>query len=218
LIPKKNIYVFSGLGADERVFKHIDLSPHNIMFMPWIKPMDKEAIEDYAARLCQLILTPDPILIGLSFGGIIAVEAAKKIAPEKLVLISSTKTRMELPFYFRIAGLLKLYKLVPASFYMNPGRFIHWMFGASTIEDKTLLNQIMNDTDPRFLQWALNSAMEWKNNSKPENVYHIHGSMDRILPASFVDYDSLVRKGGHLMILNRAMEVTNLLRQIIDLK
>jgi hypothetical protein len=45
------IYLFSGLGADERVFQHLDISGHEHVFVKWVIPKTDETIESYAARL-----------------------------------------------------------------------------------------------------------------------------------------------------------------------
>lgn len=79
----KELYIFSGLGADERVFQKLDFFGFTTIFIKWVVPQEKETIEDYATRILNQITTTKPILIGLSFGGIIAVEVAKLIATEK---------------------------------------------------------------------------------------------------------------------------------------
>ena len=99
----KTVYVFSGLGADERVFHKIDFSGYDVHFIKWITPQKNESIESYALRLTSQITKPLPVLIGLSFGGMMAVEVAKHIATEKIILISSAKSKNEIPFYFRTA-------------------------------------------------------------------------------------------------------------------
>ena len=97
---KKELYIFSGLGADERVFQRLDFSGFSPTFIKWIVPQDKETIENYATRLLDQITTTNPTLIGLSFGGLIAVEVAKQIDTEKVILIASAKTKKEIPFYW----------------------------------------------------------------------------------------------------------------------
>jgi hypothetical protein len=47
----KNIYFFSGLGADERVFQYVDLSFCNPIFIKWNLPFENESIENYAAKI-----------------------------------------------------------------------------------------------------------------------------------------------------------------------
>ncbi|MGB4775107.1 MAG: alpha/beta hydrolase, partial [Daejeonella sp.] len=107
-----DIYIFSGLGADERVFQTLDFSGLKVTFIHWLTPHKAETIEVYAKRLTSQITINKPVLIGLSFGGIMAVEVAKQINTEKIILIASAKIRQEIPFYYRFAGKLSLHKLI----------------------------------------------------------------------------------------------------------
>jgi thioesterase domain-containing protein len=88
----KELYIFSGLGADERVFQRLSFYGFRTTFVKWIVPLKKEKIEDYATRILDQITTVNPTLIGLSFGGLIAVEVAKQIETDKVILIASAKT------------------------------------------------------------------------------------------------------------------------------
>lgn len=50
------IYCFSGLGADERVFKFLELGDDfEIIPVAWIEPDDFERIESYSERICKTI-------------------------------------------------------------------------------------------------------------------------------------------------------------------
>jgi pimeloyl-ACP methyl ester carboxylesterase len=209
----KEIYIFSGLGADERVFQLLDFSEFSTTFIKWIVPQDRETIEHYTTRLLDQIKTKKPTLLGLSFGGIIAVEVAKQIDIEKVILIASAKTKNEIPFYYRFAGQLGLHKLVPTRILKSSNFFTNWLFGTRSTFDKKLLKQILMDSDPIFLKWAIDKVAKWANQTQPQNVYHIHGTSDRILPMSFVNCNVTIKNGGHLMTLNKADELNTLLQQ-----
>lgn len=211
----KKLYIFSGLGADRRVFKYLDFSGFDVTFIEWILPVDKETIEDYAKRLAKQIKIEKPILIGLSFGGIMATEVAKHIQTEKIILIASAKTKNEVPFYYRFMGALQLHKLVPTQLMKHANFFSFWLFGIKKQEDKKLLTEILKDTDPRFLKWAINAIVNWKNIKAPQNCFHIHGSSDKILPLRFVKADSIVEGGGHFMTINKHEELSLTIRQYL---
>ncbi|MEO1802961.1 MAG: alpha/beta hydrolase, partial [Cyanobacteria bacterium J06629_2] len=97
----KDIYCVSGLGADERVFQKLKFQGYQPVHIKWVEPEPQETIAEYTKRLTTQIKSECPILIGLSFGGIVAVEMSKHIATEKVILISSTKNQQEIPFYFQ---------------------------------------------------------------------------------------------------------------------
>ena len=211
----KKIYLFSGLGADERVFQKMDFSGFSVIYIKWIMPEKEETIENYANKLLIQIDTENPILIGLSFGGVIAIEVAKQIETEKVIILASAKTCNEIPFYFRWAGKIKLYKLLPTITLTKANFITYWLFGTTSKNEKYILNEILKDTDPRFLIWAIDKIANWTNKTSPENVIHIHGTADRILPIGFINCNFRIDQGGHFMTLNKAVELIKILRNII---
>lgn len=211
----KELYIFSGLGADERVFQLIDFSDYSTTFIKWIVPQDSEAIENYATRLLDQITSTKPTLIGLSFGGLIAVEVAKQIDTEKVILIASAKTKKEIPFYYRFAAQLRLHKLLPARILKTSNFITNWFFGTSSVFEKQLLKQILIDTDPNFLKWAIDKVARWTNKTQTKNLFHIHGTSDRILPFKFLNCNATIKNGGHFLTLNKAEELNQILRKQI---
>jgi hypothetical protein len=208
----KNVYLFSGLGADKRIFQRLSLPGYSLTYMEWKVPLDGESIEHYAGRLISQITTASPILIGLSFGGIMAIEIAKIIETEKVILISSVESGDEIPFYYRWMGHAGIHKHIPADFFKNDNFLTNWLFGTVSTFDQQVLRQILNDTNPAFFTWALDQVVHWKNHTLPDNLVHIHGSSDRILPIRFTRYDIVVRKGGHFMTLNKSDEINKILK------
>lgn len=201
----KEIYLVSGLGADKRVFASLDFSPFKTNHIEWVDPLKNETIEHYAKRLIRQIKTPSPILIGVSFGGMVAVEIAKQIDVEKIILISSAKTKYEIPVYFRCAGLLGINKLLPARLFKTVNRASYWLFGTTTKNEKELLRSVIGETDSNFLYWAIDKIVNWRNITALGNLTHIHGTNDKILPLRTADYR--IHDGGHLMVISKGREL-----------
>ncbi|RRB02262.1 alpha/beta hydrolase [Larkinella rosea] len=204
----KKVFIFSGLGADERVFKYVTFSEFDVTFIHWICPEENETIEHYAGRLIEQIHVNRPILVGLSFGGIMATEVAKLIDTEKIILIASAKNRQEVPFYYRFAGYFNFHKFLPTRLLKRPTRISDWFFGVQTREDRRMLAAILRDTDDVFLKWAIDKIVNWRNTILHQNLKHIHGTADRILPIRFIHCDLKVTGGGHFMTVNKSIELT----------
>jgi len=207
------IYIFSGLGVDKRVFDNIDFSDLNIAFVDWIDPFKNETFESYAYRISK-DFESNSILIGLSFGGMLAVEVSKIIPVKKVILIASAKNKSELPKWFLLAGRLNLNSLVPSSLFKTTNFITNWLFGVKTPSEKLLLKNIIKDTDSRFLKWAINQIVNWKNLSVPQNYIHIHGTHDRILPAKYLKIDYKIKNGGHFMTVNKAKEIEVIIKKL----
>ena len=209
----QEIYLLSGLGADQRVFDYLDLSNYKINHIRWITPFNNESISQYASRLLKQIYSENPLLMGVSFGGMMAIEIGKLISVKQIILISSAKTKTNLPFYYRIAGWSGLNKIIPESFLKSINPITFWFFGINSNEEKALLRSIINDTDIVFLRWAIHQIVNWKNDILLTNVTSIHGTHDRLLPNKEPDYK--IMNGGHLMIITKATEINNLLKSVI---
>ena len=211
-------YFISGLGADRRIFKHLQLPSGIILkYIDWIEPEKNESLQDYCKRLsAQIDAEDDFILIGLSFGGIVAIEI-NKILPSKLVvLISTVSQKTELPVLFRIINRLKIHKILPSTFYKWHNSFINWYFGAKTKEEINLLHEFLKSSSKSYLKWSVNQVLYWNNVERPSNVFHIHGTADKIFPCSRIQADVKVTGGDHLMVYDMPSQISKALSEKIN--
>lgn len=212
------VYFISGLGADERVFQFLDLSKIEHQFIHWNEPHKKEDISSYCERLIEQIdISQEVILIGISFGGIIAQEISKIINCKKVIIISSVKSVDEFSWQLKLASKLQLHKLAPLWFLTLSNKLTaDYYFGIESKAESILLHQIIKDTDPKFLVWAIDQIMNWKNEVYPENLVHIHGSSDRIFPIKYIKNVITLPKSGHFMIVNRFAKIEQLIFENIN--
>lgn len=208
------VYGFSGLGADERVYYLLNEKLiTEIIPVAWIPPFEKESIEEYAFRLSKKIeKSEEVILVGVSFGGIIAIEIAKLITPHKIILISSAVTLQEIPWYFRMMGLSKINKIIPPKFILPPAFINNWVFSIKKNEYKAMLKDILESTDKAFAKWAINQITNWKNLEEPRNVIRIHGTRDRLLPATNKT-NIKINDAGHFMVIENAEEIAAIINR-----
>ncbi len=215
-IHLKHIYCLSGLGADEKVFSKLDFKDNSVTFLQWLIPEKNESIEDYAKRLSTQITSPNPILIGLSFGGIMCIEIAKLIAVEKIIVLSSIKTRSELPLWMKAAGRLYLNRIFPMRSFKLIEPLEDYNLGVETVEEVKMVHLYRRTIDRRYTEWAINSILHWNNRNTPSNLIHIHGDRDRIFSIKKVKPHHVIKNGGHFMVMNKATEINIILKTIVD--
>jgi pimeloyl-ACP methyl ester carboxylesterase len=215
-IKMKHIYCISGLGADERVFAKFQFPQHEVHFIKWITPEKKESIEVYAKRLTEQIHHENPILIGLSFGGIMCTEISRQIKVELIIIISSVKFYSELPFWMQLSGKLKLNRLFPMRSFKIIEPIENYNLGVKTKEEIAMVNDYRKNIDPIYSNWAINAILNWKNKVPVKNIYHIHGDKDRIFKIKNIKADYTIKDGGHLMILQRSDEVNKIINSILQ--
>jgi pimeloyl-ACP methyl ester carboxylesterase len=211
----QKVYFISGLGADERAFSFLDLTFCHPVFVRWVRPAADESIQSYAARLKQQIPDENPVIVGLSFGGMLAVELAKAFPYRKLILLSSAKTRNEIPFYLRFMRYVPIHKLATPGFLKAANQLAYKLMGIHKRKDKVLFTEMLAQADDVFLKWAINTIINWQNQEVPANLVHIHGTKDILLPYLFVTPDVTVKGGVHLMVMNRPEQVSKLLKAAI---
>lgn len=211
----QTIYFISGLGANRRTFSLLDLSFCNPVFIDWEQPLVKETLPQYAKRLMERITEKEPVIIGLSLGGMLATEMAKLNPKAKVIIISSNKTSLELPAYLRAGLYLPVYRWSGKQTQQRAKFLYLWIFGARGERSKALLKSIMAESDPKLTAQFIDMILRWKNETVPPNVTHIHGTADKLLLHKKVKADYTIQGGTHLMIMNEAAEISALLKKLI---
>lgn len=204
------LYLIGGLGADERVFKDLKLNCET-KSIKWIEPLRNESLSSYATRLVSHINQNEKFgILGVSFGGIVAIELAKICKPEKLILVSSIETDDQLPLKYLDYLKIGLLNLIDAL--IKPPRFVlGYLFGA---KNKKLRYQIINDTNPKFIKWALLQIVLWKNQSNQFKPFRIHGSNDKLFPLKGQAIQ--IENGGHFMIVDKAAEISEIINEYLE--
>ncbi len=212
----RKVYIISGLGADEQAFQFLEFENVEPVYINWIAPASQgESMSSYARRLLPQITELYPVIIGMSFGGMMAIELSRYIAVEKIILISSVKGREELPKIFAPLGSIGIFKMLPFSFISKFRHINHFLFGAKTAIQKEILDATLAQTDSHFYKWAMRRVVRLKKTPKRINLVHIHGTKDLILPFKFVRPDYVIESGGHLMIIDHAKEISEILKKEI---
>jgi pimeloyl-ACP methyl ester carboxylesterase len=211
-----NAYFIPGLAADKRVFRHIRLPEgFEAHYLDWIRPENNETLRDYAHRMAEQIDAREPfILIGLSFGGMLAVEIAKKIPPKQLVLIATVPHHTHIPHYYKKAFNWGVHRLASPGVIKN---FVYFkrFFTSESPEDKLIIRQMARDMDHSFIRWAVDAIMKWDAGEELLDCVHIHGTHDEIFPHRYTKPSVSIPKAGHLMIFNRSSDINAVLRKVL---
>lgn len=212
----QKIYFISALGADSSIYTHIKLeSTYCIKYVEWLIPLKKESITHYCSRLIdENQISNNDIVIGTSFGGIIATEIGKLIHLKKLILISSISTSDEKPSRFKFLRIFRFNKLIPKSMLNNPKLIIKSCFGEVSVDERYFLSEMIKNYNVDLVYWSLNQIMKFNNRINPKNLVKINGSNDKTFPSKNIRTDYLI-DGTHLMVYNNALEVSSLLNELL---
>src|ERR1044071_2060901 len=104
-----DIIFIPGLGADERLFEFIETGNCKKHFIKWVKPQADESLQSYVQKIKDQVSSCElPVLVGVSLGGIIAMELREIMPVKKTILIASVKNKSEMPGYFNLINKIRL--------------------------------------------------------------------------------------------------------------
>jgi len=215
-MPKTHLYFVPGLAANTKIFERISLPEEHfeLHLLDWMLPTSiNESIQEYALRLCAKIQHKNPILVGVSFGGIIVQEMSKIIDCKKVIIISSIKSNKELPRRLKLAQITKAYKLFPSKIIANIESYEHYFFNDYLKKRAELYKIYLSIRDKDYLQWAIYNVLHWQQKEPLKDIIHIHGKKDEVFPIKHIKNSIEIENGTHVMILNKAKTISKILEK-----
>jgi len=218
-MKKTQIYFMPGLGANPKIFEHISLpkDTFEMHLLEWKTPVSEDqSIQDYAQRMAYEIKHQNPVLLGVSFGGVLVQEIAKIIDVEKIILVSSIKSHHEFPNRLKFLQKTKGYKFFPTKIIENFDKYKKYFLGDFLKKRADLYTNYLSVNDAKYLKWALHSLLHWQQENAPKNIVHIHGDNDHIFPSKHIKNFIKINNGTHVMILLKAKEISEIIIKSFD--
>ncbi|MEQ1744021.1 MAG: alpha/beta hydrolase [Saprospiraceae bacterium] len=214
----KKIFFISGLGANELAFSKVGNVDFEKVMIKWIPCDKKEDLESYALRLIDGYKIKDnDIVVGLSFGGLLAQKISNITGQRNVILISSFRDKNDLRFPFRqalYAGLQKLFLPIRVPWV---DELVANMLNSGTSDSKSVLKEMLKITDYRLMKWSLQQIATTNGLlNKDVVLYNIIGDRDRIVRLWKNDTTFLIKGGSHFMVYDRSEEVTKIIRHIVS--
>jgi len=202
---KIHVYLMPGMAANSSIFKYIEL-PHDRFethLLEWFVPSKGMSLEAYAKKMNSYIQHKDPVLIGVSFGGMLVQEMAKHMPVKKVVIISSVKRHSEMPKRLVFAKYTRLHKLLPTSLVNNLDLISKYAFGETVTQRLELYREYLFVKDIYYLDWSIDQIVHWKQDQCDPRIVHIHGDKDVVFPIHHIKNCITVKNGTHTMIIHR---------------
>lgn len=211
-----NLYCMPGMAASPKIFEFISLpKPFKIHLLSWIPPLKEESLTDYAIRMCERVTHNNPILLGVSFGGVLVQEMSKYLPGCKVVIVSSIKSKDELPLSMKMAKKTNAHKLLPMQWINNLDNLSLFVFGEGIKKRLALYQKYLSERNPDYLSWAIDSLVNWDKTEVSKNIIHIHGEKDTVFPIKNLSHPFIKIKGGHAVIITQALWFNKELSKIL---
>ncbi|MFD2916122.1 alpha/beta hydrolase [Psychroserpens luteus] len=200
-----HVYLMPGMAANPIIFEHIKLpeDQFEIHWLEWMIPQKKETLESYAKRMILNIKHDNVVLLGVSFGGILVQEMSKHMAFKRLFVVSSVKSKHELPKRMKVMKYTKAYKLLPTQLVSNIDFLAKYAFGETVTKRIELYKKYLSVSDKYYLDWAIENVIEWDQDAPNEDAIYIQGDKDAVFPHSCVGNCIVLKGGTHVMVINK---------------
>lgn len=215
---KVKIYCIPGLSLDHRLFNKLNILEAELHFIDWIKAEGKESIKSYAKRLAEKLPKDEKIsLMGVSLGGIIAVEISQIREIEKLFLISTVKNKEEMPNYMSWLNNLPSNNNMAMRLGIDATIKLKPYYDNADSSGNKLFKEMMKAADVDFVNWGIHQVAQWKFKEKLKTPFlHIHGTNDLIFPIKHIDQAITIKGGSHFTVYNEAEKISKIISREIE--
>ncbi|QDU55841.1 alpha/beta fold hydrolase [Aeoliella mucimassa] len=200
-IDSPPICLLPGVEKNYPIYCRISPSLRNARHVEYPSVERGERLGEFAARVADS-LPQASILVGTSFGGVLAQQIASILPTRACILISSIRGPHQLPFFYRLgrlvghAGTMRVLGAASGLGSTLPSRFHHrWRASVGRLS--------------LWHHWAMASLCTW-NPPAPAMlppICQIHGTCDTTFPIRHIDADVVVQGGRHALPVSHPQEV-----------
>lgn len=210
------VYAIPGMSTDPRIFARIELD-QTLHTVNWIQPVKNESFSAYIERLSnQIDFSRKPVLMGVSFGGMVALELAKRHQLHQVVLISSIKSQEERPNRLNLMRDIPFYKLSFGNWRYKLLPYFGPLVGLQDKGEIALLQEMFSSFDDQYRMWAIKQIIHWENDYLPPALLHIHGTRDPIFPSRHIKNAHFIKGGDHFLVYRHARKVSALIQDFLN--
>ena len=217
---KRPIFLIPGLGADHRNYPGPWKELSDCTFLEWPEYHGKASMPEVARFMAEAWRLPQgAILVGSSFGGMLACELAKFLPLHALVLVAATTARENFTATARMRLLTQVLSLRLTQLLFRCAKpMLEKFWGRSpTPVTRAVLDsiQMFSVCQAGFYRNMFPAISTWEGFAGHHTkLIRIHGRQDTvILPPPNAD---LFLEGGHLIVMTHARECVDFIQAWLE--
>lgn len=216
-MSKLQVFCIPGLGLTSQFFKNLEIAYGEVNHLDWIEPDGWETISTYARRISEPLddLKGEIVLIGHSFGGVVAQEIAAHKPVKHLILISSMRNPEEAPGRLKLLGKYGLHRLISRKVILFSFPFWARTHSYRTSVLRALFRDSVRSLSSHYFRWSLLQIATWSGVRQLEiPVFRIHGTRDVTFLIKKIDHiDHVIPEGDHNMIYLKGEEISKVVNE-----
>ncbi len=217
------LLLLPGIGANHLLFSKTLKAFPEAQVPEWQIPLPRESLAAYAKRWAPSFSNGPYALVGMSFGGMVALELSKWVNTQSVVLLSSCWKTRAIMTRFRV--LEQMSRWVPDAVVRHGVRTLGAPVTAKRQAvppaERDLLVQMSRELNLPFARWACFAASTWQfdlttEENRPYPVLALHGRKDRVIPLVEEPWVDVVEDGRHLLPLTHPDRVNEIIRRALQ--
>ena len=205
------VYLIPAADMDERAIDGIQIAGVKVHRVKLPTLTDRSKLRDVTEHISKQINQENPILLGFCSGSVLAIEVAKIIEAQKIIVVSGITNG---------GDIVQSRKILAFTFNALP----EWSLLALGVFVSTFVTKVLrlNVKIPRIWlkvgqnKFILKHALSLNSRDINGKMIRIHGAKDLIVPFAKTKADYIIPDGGHFMFVHRRKEVLQAIAQAIS--
>jgi len=208
------IGLIPGYGARCRIFERI-VWPEgwDIVPLEWPEPLSGESLESYVHRWRSEMPECIEVLVGVSWGGVLALHLGPLVHSQHIVQISSWQQSKHQIWWLRALGKGALHRLVVLALrWKTPKQWAQW-WGPHPVRVEQLWQKWMLPSDAYLFRWALPHILK---NAPPQvtiPITALKGTRDAWFPLQ--PHEIPIEGATHVAVITHAAAISLHLTKIL---
>ncbi len=215
-----------GLGADCRLFQDVSPLLADPVCQEWIPARGKETLGEYSVAFAERVDLSEPFLVfGMSFGGMVALEAAMRHEGfarqcRGILSVASCRDKTAIDNAFKKRAQLLAY-LPDSLLRLGLVTFSERFSPHDSLENRQrmFLRAMANECDLTFFRWAVQACanwdrLPWDGDQIDVPYWQVHGKNDDVIPIPVGHADETWEDGGHLLNYTHPEQIAQALERM----
>ena len=200
-------YLLPGMAPNYPVYSRLLPLLPNTRVVTYRTPARGDTLVSYARRMAKQFPSRS-IIIGTSFGGVLAQEICRSIQPLACILISTIKHPSELPPQLKLCRIMGGENCVAMLQLLGT---LASVFPRALSTNVTIAARGHLGDAASWRYWAMRAILDWRPTSTPiqSPLLHLHGSEDATFPVRYTQPCAVVPGGKHALPVSNPEETAH---------
>lgn len=196
-LEDRTIYLLPGMTPEYPIFSRLTPLLPESEIVTYLPPRPRESLGSYCVRMAEH-MTADAVLVGVSFGGIVALEISRVLKPRGCILISSIRDPRQLPPWFRVLG--RIDPRTMSALIEMVGKLASVLPKKLSTRSVLRLRKLYGESGA-WHRWATSLVLGWRPKPFDFPIMQIHGDRDYTFPIRYVSADVCIKGAAHSLLV-----------------